>query len=67
LSKSALARPAADVQDVIRWRKPHLFQHRQGDGQVVLLHPLAPPRLRPAVKFLSKQFVVAGLHHGKQI
>src|SRR6266480_3020472 len=57
------ARPAAYVQDVVRWRNPHFLQHRQRDGQVILLHPLAPPCLRPAIKFLPQVLGFADFTH----
>src|SRR5260370_18912136 len=42
------------------WRKPHFLQHRQRDGQVLLLHSFAPSRFRPPIEFFAQHLVGVG-------
>src|SRR2546429_9401716 len=39
---------------IVRRRKLHLLEDRQGDGQVLLLHALTAARFRPAVELLAQ-------------
>ena len=55
------ARSASHVEHIVRRRQPHLFQHRKGNGQVVLLHALATACFRPAVELFAQHF--ARLRH----
>ena len=45
---------AADIQHVVSPPEAHLLEHRQRDGEMLVLHALAAPGLGPAIKFAAQ-------------
>src|SRR5437588_9568314 len=48
------ARSAPDIEYIVSGCKPHFFEHWQCNGQVLLLHALAAPGFRPALKLFPQ-------------